>query len=209
VQILLIGRIRCGLTLDCARGFRLESEGASNGDNVREDYVRVIRAILVRGQHAPDYSSAAKEMVRIQLAPGELHGRVLFSDNGAPETPNVPVDENIDEIRVELKASVKSRPMELDAVKIDARRYRVVLENGLVRVVRLRFEGREAGLMVTHPPRVLATLTDVQVKLLFSDGRRDERGAPASVAAWLEEETLQTENARDVPLEVLLAEPKG
>jgi hypothetical protein len=55
----------------------------------------------------------------------------------------------------------------------------------------------------------LATLTNVQVKLLFADGRRDERGAPAGVAAWLEEETLQTENGRDVPLEVVLVEPKG
>lgn len=173
------------------------------------DHVRVVRAILVRGQRAPTYSPAARRMVRIKLAPGALHGSVLFSDKGSPEKANVPVDENIDEIRVELKASIKSRAMELDAVKLDPRRYKVVLENGFVRVVRLRFEGREVGLMVTHPPRVLATLTEVQVKLLFADGRRDERGAPAGVAAWLEEETLQTENARDVPLEVVLVEPKG
>jgi hypothetical protein len=173
------------------------------------DYVRIVRAILVRGQSAPAYSPAAKQMVRIKLAPGALHGTVLFSDQGLPEKANVLVHEDIDEIRVELKASIRSRPMELDAVKIDPRRYNVVLENGLVRVVRLRFEGRESGLMVTHPPRVLATLTEVQVKLLFADGRRDERGAPAGVAAWLEEETLQTENAREAPLEVVLVEPKG
>jgi hypothetical protein len=172
------------------------------------DYVRVVRAILGRGQSAPAYSPAAKQMVRIQLAPGAIHGTVLFSDKEPPELANVAVDENIDEIRVELKASVKSRPLELDAVKIDPRRYKVVLENGLVRVVRLRFEGHEAGLMVTHPPRVLVTLTEVRVNLLFADGRQDERGAPAGVAAWLEEETLQTENARDVPLEVILVEPK-
>lgn len=173
------------------------------------DYVRVVRAILARGQRAPAYSAAAKQLVRIQLGPGALYGTVLFSDKGSPEIASVPVDENIDEIRVELKVGVKSRPLELDAVKIDPGRYKVVLENGLVRVVRLRFEGREAGLMVTHPPRVLATLTEVQVKLLFSDGRQDQRGAPSGVAAWLEEETLQTENARDVPLEVILVEPKG
>jgi len=176
---------------------------------LENEYVRVVRAILVRGQPAPAYSPAAKQMVRIRLTPCALHGTALFSDKGLLEETNVPVDENIDEIRVELKDSIKSRPMELDAVKIDPRRYKVVLENGLVRVVRLRFEGREAGLMVTHPPRVLVTLTDVRVKLLFADGRRDERGAPAGVAAWLGQETLQTENARDVPLEVMLVEPKG
>jgi hypothetical protein len=173
------------------------------------DHVRVVRAILMRGQRARAYSPAARQMVRIKLAPGALHGSVLFTDKGSPKKANAPVDENIDEIRVELKASVKSRAMELDAVKLDPRRYNVVLENGFVRVVRLRFEGGEVGLMVTHPPRVLATLTEVQVKLLFADGRRDERGAPAGVAAWLEEETLQTENAREVPLEVVLVEPKG
>jgi len=36
-----------------------------------------------------------------------------------------------------------------------------------------------------------------------------ERGAPAGVAAWLDTETLQTENARTEPLEVVLVEPKS
>ena len=173
------------------------------------DHVRIVRVILKRGQDAPVYSPAAKTMVRIQLTDGAVRGRILFSYDGWPEKANVPIDEDIDEIRVELKAPVKSRPMELDAVKVDPSRYKIVLENDLVRVVRLRFEGHESGLMVTHPPRVLTTLTNVQVKLLFGDGRREERGAPAGVAAWLEEETLQTENARDEPLEVVLVEPKG
>jgi hypothetical protein len=63
--------------------------------------------------------------------------------------------------------------------------------------------------MVEHPPRVLATLTDVAVKLIFADGRTDERGAPAGVAAWLDGETLLTENANNQPLEVVLIEPKS
>jgi len=82
----------------------------------------------------------------------------------------VTLDENIDEIRVELKTSIKSRPLELDAVKIDPRRYNVVLENALVRVVRLRFEGREAGLMATHPAAGL--------------GDSDERPGKAPVCRW-------------------------
>jgi len=68
---------------------------------------------------------------------------------------------------------------------------------------------RERGVMVQHPPRVLATLSDVSVKLVFQDGRTDERGAPAGVAAWLESETLQTENASAQALEVVLVEPKS
>ena len=38
---------------------------------------------------------------------------------------------------------------------------------------------------------------------------RNERGGPAGVAAWLEGETLLTENANDQPLEVVLIEPKS
>ncbi len=63
--------------------------------------------------------------------------------------------------------------------------------------------------MVAHPPRVLVTLTDVSVKLVFQDGTTDQRGGPAGVAAWIERETLQTENASSQPLEVVLVEPKS
>jgi len=173
------------------------------------EHVRIVRVSMTKGHTAPSYKPAALAVVRIDLRPDTHLGRVRYSEEGWPPAEGLPVGEDLDEIRVELKAPVKSRPMQLDAVRVDPKRYRVVLENDRVRVVRLRFEAGEAGLMVTHPPRVLATLTDVQVKLLFSDGRRDERGAPAGVAAWLEEETLQTENARDEPLEVVLVEPKG
>jgi hypothetical protein len=173
------------------------------------EYVRIVKVSIARGQVAPAYTPAANLAVRIDLRSGPHLGEVRYSHEGWLEADGVPISEDIDEIRVELKTPVDARPMELDAVRIDPKRYKVVLENDRMRVVRLRFEGREAGLMVTHPPRVLATLTDVRVKLLFADGRRDERGAPAGVAAWLEEETLQTENASDEPLEVVLIEPKG
>jgi hypothetical protein len=113
------------------------------------------------------------------------------------------------EIRVELKSAPTAAPMKLDAVRVDPGRYQVDFENVRVRIVRLRFGAHEKGMMVEHPPRVLATLTDVAVKLLFADGRTDERGAPAGVAAWLDGETLLTENAGSQPLQVVLIEPKG
>src|SRR5260370_6266226 len=113
------------------------------------------------------------------------------------------------EIRVELKAAPETTTLAVEAVKIEPTRFKVVFENDRVRVVRLRFGSRECGVMVSHPPRVLVTLTEVSVKLLFADGRTDERGAPAGVAAWLDSETLQTENVRTEPLEVVLVEPKS
>jgi hypothetical protein len=141
-------------------------------------------------------------MVRVDLTSGKTH---YVDSDSSEQIPNAPVRE----IRVELKKAPDADPNPLDAVKIDPNRYQVDFENDRVRIVRLSFGPRERGLMVSHPPRVLVTLTDVAVKLLFSDGRTDERGAPAGVAGWLEAETLQTENARDETLQVVLVEPKS
>jgi hypothetical protein len=158
-------------------------------------------------QPRPKYIPAALPMVRV----------ILDSDD--PRLPQgsthycetVPDDHghSIREIRVELKSAPEAAPMKLDAVRVDPARYKIVFENDRVRIVRLGFAPHEKGMMVEHPPRVLATLSDVAVKLLFADGHRDERGAPRGVAAWLEGETLLTQNARDQRLEVVLIEPKA
>lgn len=160
---------------------------------------------LAAGQKPPAYTPAAAKMVRVDLD----SGNVSYGDGAHPEASSRPVDKSIREIRVELKSAPPSSPLELDAVRLDPNRYRVEFENAHVRVVRLKFGPREGGLMVAHPPRVLVTLTEVAVKLKFFDGRTDQRGAPAGVAAWLETEVLQTENARDETLEVVLVEPKS
>ena len=168
------------------------------------EYVRIVHVNLEAGQTPPKYTPASNAMVRVDL---NSNGSAHFSDS-APQDVS-PAGRPVREIRVELKAAPAYEPIKLDAVRVDPARYRVVFENDRVRVVRLGFGPREKGLMVTHPPRVLITLTEVAVKLLFADGRTDERGGPAGVAAWLETETLQTENAADLSLEVVLVEPKS
>ena len=172
------------------------------------DHVRVMRVTCARGDAAPAYSPAADTRGRVQTA-GEGWGMVEYYRGKWPEPAGGRTTGDISEIRVELKKPVRTSAMPMDAVRVDPKRYLVELENDRVRVVRLRFEGHEQGLMVTHPPRVLVTLTAVRVGLRFADGRTDERGAPAGVAGWLEEETLQTRNLGDSPLEVVLIEPKG
>jgi hypothetical protein len=171
------------------------------------DYVRIVQVDFDARQHLPKYSPAALPMVRVILASddprlprGSTHYYEAAPDDGG---------HTMREIRVELKKPPPAAPMKLDAVLIDPARYRIDFENDRVRVVRLGFGPREKGMMVEHPPRVLVTLTDVAAKLLFADGRRDERGAPLGVAGWLEGETLQTENANHEPLEVVLIEPKS
>ena len=169
------------------------------------EYVRIVHVNLATGQTPPKYKLAATPIVAIDLNSGSAR----YSDSVSPDDSQRPGNAAVREIRVELKSAPETTPLALDAVRIEPTRFKVVFENDRVRVVRLRFGPRERGVMVSHPPRVLVTLTDVSVKLLFADGRTDERGAPAGVAAWLDSETLQTENARAEALEVVLVEPKS
>jgi len=170
------------------------------------EFVRIVH-VAIDGRDAPSkYVPAALPMVRVIIESDDprLPRETTHYSETAPDDHG----HTTREIRVELKSAPQAAPMKLDAVHVDPARYQVDFENERVRIVRLGFGPREKGMMVEHPPRVLVTLTDVAVKLLFADGRRDERGAPAGVAAWLEGETLLTENANNQPLEVVLIEPK-
>ena len=169
------------------------------------DYVRIVNVNIPAGQEPTEYTPAALPLIRIDLD----SRKTRYVDSSSRQELARPSEKAVREIRVELKAAPPAKVLTLDAVRIDPARYKVDFENEIVRVVRLGFGPREKGVMVEHPPRVLATLSDVSVKLVFQDGRTDERGAPAGVAAWLEGETLQTENASDQPLEVVLVEPKS
>jgi hypothetical protein len=169
------------------------------------DYVRIVNVTIPAGREPTEYTPAALPLVRIDLD----SRKTRYVDSSSRRELARPSEKAVREIRVELKAAPPAKALTLDAVRIDPARYKVDFENEIVRVVRLGFGSREKGVMVEHPPRVLATLSDVSVKLVFQDGRTDERGAPAGVAAWLEGETLLTENASDQPLEVVLVEPKS
>ncbi len=169
------------------------------------EFVRIVNVEIPAGEVPPPYTPAALPLVRIDLD----SGKTRYVDGASIADLERASDKSVREIRVELKAAPAAAALSLDAVRVDPARYRVDFENDRVRVVRLGFGPGEKGMMVAHPPRVLATLTEVSVKLVFQDGRTDERGAPAGVAAWLEAETLQTENASNQPLEVVLVEPKS
>jgi acetyl esterase len=175
------------------------------------DCAQRLREVFASGPPLPTFEN---EYVRIGNVTANGNPAVTVDlESGKVEYEESPDSAGIDRppgrVRVELKAAPKVERDELDALRVDPERYRVELENERVRVVRLNFGPRERGLMVHHPPRVLVTLTDVAVKLVFADGSTDERSAPAGVAGWLEAETLQTENAADEPLEVVLVEPKA
>jgi hypothetical protein len=181
--------------------------GAATGPHqvfFENEYVRLVNVTLAIGEAAPRYTPASQRTVAIDF---NDRGRSRYFEGTPPEQQSC-ADKPIRELRVETKSSTRTESTPLDAIRLQPWRFKVEFENDHVRIVRLRFEAREKGIMVHHPPRVLATITDVAVKLKFADGHTDERGAPAGVAAWLDAETLQTENARDEPLEVVLIEPK-
>jgi len=170
------------------------------------EFVRIVHVTLDPRHKPPQYAPAALPMVRVIIDsddPRTPRGSTHYCET-APDD----LGHSMREIRIELKSAPKAAPMKLDAVRVDPARYKIDFENDRVRIVRLGFGPLEKGMMVEHPPRVLVTLTDVAVKLLFADGRTDERGAPAGVAGWLEAETLLTENANSQPLEAVLIEPK-
>jgi hypothetical protein len=169
------------------------------------EFVRIVTVSVLARQTPAEYTPAALPLIRIDLD----SRKTRYVDASSREELATASDAPVREIRVELKAAPPANAMTLDAVRIDPSRYKIDFENEKVRVVRLGFGPREKGVMVEHPPRVLATLSDVSVKLVFQDGSTDQRGAPAGVAAWLEGETLQTENASDQSLEVVLVEPKS
>jgi hypothetical protein len=169
------------------------------------EFVRIVNVSIAARKHPDEYAPAALPLIRIDLDSRKTY----YVDSSSRHELARPSEKAVREIRVELKAAPPASALTLDAVRVDPARYKVDFENDKVRVVRLGFGPREIGVMVEHPPRVLATLSDVSVKLVFRDGKTDARGAPAGVAAWLEGETLQTENASDQPLEVVLVEPKS
>jgi hypothetical protein len=169
------------------------------------EFVRIVNVIIPARKEPGEYTPTTLPLIRIDLD----SRKTRYVDSSSRHELASPSEKAVREIWVELKAAPPANALTMDAVRIDPARYKVDLENDEVRVVRLGFGPREKGVMVEHPPRVLATLSDVSVKLVFQDGKTDARGAPAGVAAWLEGETLLTENASDQPLEVVLVEPKS
>ena len=61
--------------------------------------------------------------------------------------------------------------LERDAVAADPKHYTVEAENDLVRVVRIRYGGREKSVMHKHRRGVGVFLTDADFMFSFPDGR--------------------------------------
>jgi len=95
-----------------------------------------------------------------------------------------------------------------DAVKADAKHYKVEFENAKVRVLRATYGPHEKSVMHSHPDAVAIYLTDGKVKFTFADGKTADNNGKAGTALWTPATTHLPENAGDKTFEVLVVELK-
>jgi quercetin dioxygenase-like cupin family protein len=96
-----------------------------------------------------------------------------------------------------------------DAVAVDAKHYRVELENEQVRVLRIKYRPGEKSVMHQHPASVAVFLTDGQVKFTTADGKSEEATVKAGSTMWGNTDTHLPENVGAKPFELILVELKG
>jgi mannose-6-phosphate isomerase-like protein (cupin superfamily) len=96
----------------------------------------------------------------------------------------------------------------LDAVKVDPKHYKVLIDNDQVRVLRARYGPHEKSVMHEHPAAVAVFMTDGQSKFTMPDGTSRDVTMKAHDAIWEDATTHLPENTGDKPLEVIVIELK-
>ena len=96
-----------------------------------------------------------------------------------------------------------------DAVKVDAKHYKVVLENNNVRVLRAHYGPHEKSVMHSHPATVAVFLADGKVRFTYPDGKSEEASAKAGDAQYRDAVTHLPENMSDKASDVVVVELKG
>jgi quercetin dioxygenase-like cupin family protein len=96
-----------------------------------------------------------------------------------------------------------------DAVKVDAKHYRVEFENAKVRVLHATYGPHEKSTMHSHPDAVAIFLTDGQIRFTLPGGKTQDATAKAGTSMWTPATTHLPENVGDKPFEVMVVELKG
>ena len=111
---------------------------------------------------------------------------------------------------VELKEPGTGAPanITLDAVKVDPKHYKVVLENDQVRVLRARYGPHEKSVMHEHPASVAVFMNDGHAKFTLADGTSQDVNEKAHDATWSDAVKHLPENVGDKPIEVIVIELK-
>jgi quercetin dioxygenase-like cupin family protein len=95
-----------------------------------------------------------------------------------------------------------------DPIKVDAKQYKVELENDRVRVLRISYGPREISAMHSHPDSIAVFLTENRARFTFPDGKTEERSWTAGQTMLIPAEEHLPENLTDKQLELVLIELK-
>ena len=95
-----------------------------------------------------------------------------------------------------------------DAAKVDAKHYKVVFEDSVVRVLRVHYGPHEKSPMHSHPNAAAVFLTDMQSKFTMPDGKTEMMNAKAGDAKVMASFSHGAENMSDKPMEMVLVEFK-
>jgi quercetin dioxygenase-like cupin family protein len=96
-----------------------------------------------------------------------------------------------------------------DPVKVDSKHYKVEVENGWVRALRINYGPKEKSVMHKHPAGVVVYLNDTKVKFNLPGGKSQEQSGKAGEAQWIPAGTHLPENLSDTPIEAILVELKA
>jgi hypothetical protein len=95
-----------------------------------------------------------------------------------------------------------------DAVKVDAKHYKVDFENDKVRVLRITYGPGEKSVMHDHPAGMAVFLTDLQVKFTYPDGKTEQVDAKTGQTRFNKAGKHLPENTGTKPFELILVELK-
>jgi len=96
-----------------------------------------------------------------------------------------------------------------DPVSVDAKHYKVMLDNDQVRVLKIRYGPKEKSVMHEHPASVVVFLTNSQVKFSLPDGSKVDGGGKAGDARFADAGKHLPQNVGNAAMEGVLVELKG
>lgn len=95
-----------------------------------------------------------------------------------------------------------------DAAKVDAKHYKVVFEDAMVRVLRVHYGPHEKSPMHSHPNTAVVFVSDQQSKFTMPDGKTQVMSGKAGEAKALAAFSHSAENMTDKPMDLVLVEFK-
>jgi len=108
-----------------------------------------------------------------------------------------------------LVAFAASVALAQDAVKLDPKHYKVVIDNPQVRVLRIHYGPHETSVMHSHPDGVVTYLSDGHMKFLLGNGKTITTSGKRGQTVWAPGGPHKPTNLANTPFDAVLVELKG